>query len=208
MTARPGWLVEQLPRAMAEDPFLARFVRIFEHIGDSVRDRIDAVDGYFDVGLGPPEFVRWMASWVGQSIDPSVPEDRQRSLALAIGPLFPYRGTARGIEAMLAALTQSEVTVEDSGGVYRAGEAPPVERRVSIQVNDSGEVDRQQLLRIVQSEVPAQTAVELIVDSASVETEEAGDELERMVEASIPAESTPAPEEVTEVHESDENGEE
>lgn len=185
MTSQPGWLAEQLPRALAEDPFLSRFVRIFEDLGGGLRDRVDELDRYFDVALGPPDFVRWMASWVGQPIDSALPQDRQRSLAGAIGPLFPYRGTRRGLQAMLEALTRSEVEIDDSGGIYRSGQAPDRAPHVVITVGDAGELDEQQLLRIVRTEVPADTTVELIVGSASVETEEATDELERMVEESM-----------------------
>jgi phage tail-like protein len=198
MTIEPGWLVEQLPRVMAEDQFLQRFVRIFEDVAGTVRARVDDVDGFFDVRLGPPEFVRWMASWVGLSIDPSMPEDRQRSLAMAIGPLFPYRGTTRGIEAMLEALTQSDVAVDDTGGVYPEGNAPSGPRHVEVRVGDPGELDPQQLLRIVQGEVPADTTVDLVVGTSTIETEEESDELIDMVDEAIVVEPAPEvqPEEV------------
>ena len=190
MTTEPGWLTDQLPRTMADDDFTRRFVSIFEEVAGTVRSRIDQVPEVFDVGLAPLEFVRWMASWVGQSIDPSVPEDRQRSLAILIGPLFPKRGTRRGIEEMLEALTLSEVNVTDSGGIYIEGAAPDADPHVEIRVSDTGEVAVQQLLRIVQNEVPADTTVDLIVGSQTIESEHDTEEMEAMVSEAIP-ESAP-----------------
>jgi hypothetical protein len=54
----PGWLVEQLPRALSNDPFTKRFVSIFEEISDGVRFQIDALEYYVDVDTAPDEFVR------------------------------------------------------------------------------------------------------------------------------------------------------
>ena len=187
MINEPGWLVDQLPRTMADDDFTRRYVSIFEEVAGSVRSRIDSVPNVFDVGLGPLEFVRWMASWVGQSIDPSVPEDRQRSLAVRIGPLFPRRGTLNGIKEMLEALTLADVEVTDSGGIYLEGAAPDRTPHVEVRVADTGQLDAQQLLRIVQSEVPADTSVDLIVGKTTIETEHDTDEMESMVAEMIPS---------------------
>jgi len=91
----PGWLLRELPRPLAEDEFTGRFLRIFEDVGGDLRGRIDRFHHDLDPGVAAPEFLRWMAGWLGLALDPSLPEERQRSLVRAAGPLFPLRGTDR-----------------------------------------------------------------------------------------------------------------
>lgn len=181
MTVQRGWLVDQLPRVMAEDHFVRRFVGIFEEIADSTRQRIDDLEPYFDIGLAPPEMVRWMASWVGSAIDPDIPESRQRSLAVSAGPLLPWRGTRRGLTSLVAALTRSDVEVTDTGGVFRRGEVPDEPPRVSIKVSTAGDIDPQQLLEIVSDEIPANAVVNLRVGRRKITAEAAEEDLTQLV---------------------------
>ena len=71
---RAGWLVEQLPRPLAEDNFTQQFVGIFEEVAGGVRERVVGFRHDLDVRVAPPEFVRWMGTWLGLLLDPSLPE--------------------------------------------------------------------------------------------------------------------------------------
>ena len=51
MTDGNGWLVEQLPRVMAEDPVLRGFVTALEEVAGTVRDRVDSIEHHVDTGL-------------------------------------------------------------------------------------------------------------------------------------------------------------
>lgn len=165
---RAGWLAEQLPRPLAEDPFLRRFLRIFEETGDTVRDRIDAIEYLLDPDLAPPDFVRMLGSWLGIAIDPALPEACQRRLVKAGGALLAWRGTRRGLQGLLEAMTASSVVVTDHGGVFGSGRAPSVDPRVEIRVADTGGIDAQHLLELVRAELPANAVVELRVDEQAV----------------------------------------
>jgi len=158
-----GWLLRELPRPLAEDEFTGRFLRIFEEIGGDLRSRIDRFHQDLDPGVAPPEFLRWMAGWMGMVLDASLPEEHQRSLVRAAGPMFPLRGTKRGLQGLLEAFTQSKVEITDGGGVFPAGAAPEATNQVTIRVSSSGAISEEHLLELVLREVPATAVVDLRV---------------------------------------------
>jgi phage tail-like protein len=164
-----GWLADQLPRPLAEDPLLRRFLRIFEENADTVRDDIDSIEHLLDPDLAPPAFVRMLGAWLGVTVDPQLPDVRQRQLVRAVGRLLPWRGTRRGLEGVLASLTGSAVQVSDEGGVFTDGRAPTVEPRIVVRIASTGGVDEQYLLAVVRAEVPAHASVSLVVDEHTVE---------------------------------------
>jgi phage tail-like protein len=160
---RPGWLAEQLPRPLAEDHFTRQFLRIFEDLAGDVRRRVDGFRDYLDVRLAPAEFVRWMGGWLGLAVDPSLPEEHQRSLVMAAGPLFPWRGTRRGLQGLLEALTRAPVQIEEGGGVFVEGQAPANPGRIVIKLTETGGLNEQHLLDLARLEIPANASVELRV---------------------------------------------
>jgi phage tail-like protein len=167
--SRGGWLVEQLPRPLAEDGFASRLVGMLEEVADSVRGRIDGIEHCLDPGLAPVELVRWMGGWLGLALEPTLPEERQRDVLAAAGALLAWRGTRRGLEGLLEAFTAAPVQVHDNGGVFPRGSAPPVDRRVTVRLESTGGLDEQQLLELIRAEVPADAEVELLVQGRRVE---------------------------------------
>lgn len=157
------WLSEQLPRPLADDPFLRSFCLIFEDIADSVRAPVLGFESYLDAGLAPPEFVRWMAKWLGLSIDASLPESRQRSALRSAGLLLQWRGTKPGLKGLLESLVGSEVEVVEHGGVFREGDAPQYDPRIEIRVPNPGGIAEHQLRRFILNELAAGAELELVV---------------------------------------------
>lgn len=193
-TIRQGWLREQLPTVMAEDPFTSRFVQVFEDVATTMRERSDAIDDLFDVTVAPPGIVRFIGSWVGIDVPASLPVDSQRRLVQAAGPLLRWRGTARGIERLVEAVTGAAVTVAEHGGVFAEGAAPRRNPMVAIEVTDTGPLNEEQLLAMLRVEVPADAVLELRVAGHAVEAStEAPDDAAtpRVPEASA---GEPAPE--------------
>lgn len=157
------WLVDQLPAVLAEDPFLRRFLGIFEEILTSVGTRIDGFEHFIDLSVTPIEFVRWMGRWVGLQVEPTLPDDRQRELVRRVGPLFAWRGTALGMVGLLEAVTGHRATVTDSGGVFSEGEAPIGPKRVKVELESAGDLNHEQVLGLVQQEMPADVRFELYI---------------------------------------------
>jgi phage tail-like protein len=171
--AAGGWLVAQLPAAMRRDQVIGGFVRAFEEIGDSVRDQVNDVEYELDVNLASPEMLSYLASWLGVAIDAAmaasddpVVRDVQRRLIRAVGQALVWRGTRRGLETLLEALTDSRVDVRDPGGVFGPGDqVPPGGDTILVEMDDPGLLNRQQILAFLAEELPVGVLVDLRIRS-------------------------------------------
>src|SRR5882757_3303547 len=74
--------LQYLPAPFHADPFVGRFLLIFESILSPIERTIDNVATYFDPRLTPPELLPWLASWVGLELDENWPIAQQRQLVL------------------------------------------------------------------------------------------------------------------------------
>src|SRR5438270_13515784 len=123
MTSHNGWLLGQLPQVMARDKVIAGFVKACQEVTDGLRDRVESVEHELDVDLAAPEMLTFIASWLGVPAEtiaaPDEPfRDAQRRLIRAVGQVLGWRGTRRGIEVLLEALTGARGDVRDAGGVF------------------------------------------------------------------------------------------
>jgi phage tail-like protein len=161
---KDGWLVAQLPDVMRKDLLLCNLVAAFEAVATTVVERIDGVQAQIDLSTAPPEQLRFVASWIGLSLEPSVDDDAQRELVRAVGRTLGARGTRKALEDLLGAATRSRVEVSDRGGIF--GEADPVpdaDNRISVVVNSLGPLSREQVLAFCRSELPLGSVVDLQV---------------------------------------------
>ena len=178
MRSDEGVLRSQLPMVMAADPFIPRFLMAFEDILDTIDGQVETQPHVLDPTVAPLEILRWVAKWVGFDVSPSLPEDRQRRLVKAAGAVVRWRGSARGLKSLLEAFTGADATVLDSGGVYKAGEAPRRSVRVSIHLTEAGSLDDTQLVSLVRDQLPADAYVELTIGDRVVEEAEDQHEIE------------------------------
>src|SRR5262249_11130358 len=121
--AMRGWLLAQLPQAMANDRVIGGFVHGCEEMADSVRDRVSTVEHALDVDLASPEMLSFVAAWLGVPRDTSgaggpAAREAQRKLIGAVGQVRGWRGTRGGVETLLEALPGGGGEVSDSGGVF------------------------------------------------------------------------------------------
>jgi phage tail-like protein len=157
-----GWLVEQLPRVMAEDLVLRGFVTALEEVAGTVRDRVDSVEHHVDTGLAAPEMLQFLASWLGVELEPTDPPEYKRTLVREVGRLLGWRGTRHGVESLLEAATGSRVTVTDNGGIFGPNDPmPPAEHKVVVQLDHTGHLSERQVRRILAAELPLGADVEL-----------------------------------------------
>jgi phage tail-like protein len=169
----PGWLLAQLPAELGRDEVVAGFVRAFEEIADSVRNQVDDIEHELDVDLASPEMLGYLASWVGLDIDVSRvashdPGTRaaQRRMIKSVGQALVWRGTRRGVETLLEALTNSRADVFDAGGVFGPGErAPQMSDVVVVELDHTGLLTRAQVLAFLAEELPAGVRVDLRIRS-------------------------------------------
>ncbi|MFF5289012.1 phage tail protein [Paractinoplanes globisporus] len=104
-----------LPAAYREEPvsadFTDRFLAILDAVRATVSARIDALPAYLDPYASPPEFLDYLAAWLGLADDLRLPLARKRELVARAHELYRLRGTPAGIRLHLRICTGIEAYV-------------------------------------------------------------------------------------------------
>ena len=164
MTRTDDWLLNQLPAALASEDFFARFVRIFQSQGSTLLAHADNVPHLADPDVAPVELVQWMTRWLGSpGLDQSYPDQMHRAVLRTAAATLQWRGTRRGLVALLDLITGGGVRVSESGGVWPQDESPDGPPWVRIEIDDVGMLAEADLVAMVLDELPAHVRVEIIV---------------------------------------------
>jgi phage tail-like protein len=175
----PEWVQSRLElgRTPALRTSLAeRFTRALDDALAPVHAALDSLPAYFDPQLTPPDFLDWLAGWVGLTLDETWPLDRRRSLVASAVALYARRGTARGLAEHVHIFTGVEPQVEESGGVAWSttpGAPFPGERRPRVVVRVAAEagqgVDVARLKALVDAVKPAHVPASVEVSFPELE---------------------------------------
>lgn len=110
--------LQYLPAPYHADPFVGRFLMIFESILGPIEQTIDLLAYYFDPRLTPAELLPWLASWVGLELDENWPLEQRRELVAWAVTLYRWRGTRRGLREHLRLYTgRTPLIVENFSGL-------------------------------------------------------------------------------------------
>ncbi|HEY6352719.1 MAG TPA: phage tail protein [Candidatus Angelobacter sp.] len=102
--------LQYLPSVYREDPvsadFLARFLSIFDTMRGQTSALLAGIARYFDPTATPanrrnqggPDFLSWLASWLGLSLESNWPIEKRRKLVQQAHRLFALRGTVEGLK--------------------------------------------------------------------------------------------------------------
>jgi phage tail-like protein len=157
------------------DPNVLRLTEAFDAVLAPVFLALDNLEAYFDPDLAPSDFVALLAQWVGLPVDDNWREDQVRRLVADAVGLYHWRGTRRGVVALVEAYTGITPEVLDSGGTIwsaSAGTAAPgspdpgVRIRLSLPPSNSEDLTR--LTRLISESVPAHipVTVEMLLGEA------------------------------------------
>jgi phage tail-like protein len=114
----PYPLITLLPAVyQEEDPFVGRFTAGLDDVLAPVIATLDNLDAYVDPMLAPPDFLEWLAGWVGVTVNDNAPVALHRATVARAAELHRMRGTVAGLRTALELLTGGEVAVTESGGV-------------------------------------------------------------------------------------------
>ncbi|GAA3152111.1 hypothetical protein [Streptomyces echinatus] len=156
-----GWLLAQLPQAMIRDQVLAGFVLGCEETVDSVVQHLDDLESKLDIELASPEMIAYLAGWLGIELQALTVADSeegriaQRRLIRAVGQNLGRRGTAIGLETLLAALTGGRADVSDSGGIFGPDDPVPApDPTVRIKLDQAGRLSERQIRAVIENELP------------------------------------------------------
>jgi phage tail-like protein len=100
-----------------DDPFVLRYVAGLDDVLAPVLVALDCLWAYFDPRLTPPDFLSWLAGWVGVAADQGWSHDRRRALVMQAAELYRWQGTAVGLSAHIRLSTGTEPEIADPGGV-------------------------------------------------------------------------------------------
>jgi phage tail-like protein len=114
--------LQRLPAVYREDvesrDFLDRFLSLFDGVREEIGDRIGDMALYFDPAATPAasrpgelDFLTWLASWIGLSLDRHWPVARRRRLLANAHRLYALRGTPAGLKLHLYLYTDLEPRV-------------------------------------------------------------------------------------------------
>jgi phage tail-like protein len=112
----PAPVQQRLPGVLQDDEFLQRFVKAFDDCYAPVFATLDSLTCYFDPELAPPDFLAYLATWVGVELDDAWDLEQRRAVIAGAALIHRRRGTARGIREALTVGLGAEVDVQDSGG--------------------------------------------------------------------------------------------
>lgn len=169
----PHPLGRALPALYHEDDLIQRFLAAFDEVLAADFCAVDNFAAYLDPRLAPPDFLLWLATWVGIRLDDRATLAQRRALVAEAVELYRWRGTLRGLSKAVALATGIEPEVEESGAaiwspVPTAGDggsaAPAV--KVVLRVRDPATVDRGQVDVIVAATKPAHVAHQVEVVAA------------------------------------------
>src|SRR5262249_7895712 len=118
----PSSYLQYLPAPFHDDPFIGRFLRVFESVLSPIEQMVDALPHYFDPNLAPSQLLPWLAAWVGVELDENWPETRQRALVRSIADLYRWRGTRRGLREHLRLYAGHEPLIVESFSGMRVGQ--------------------------------------------------------------------------------------
>ncbi|MEC3981864.1 phage tail protein [Amycolatopsis sp. H20-H5] len=106
-----------LPPVLQEDAVAMRITAALDEVLAPVIATLDCLWCYIDPALAPPDFLDWLAGWVGMSLDENwLIEHRRATVARAV-ELHRARGTVRGLRVYLESATGAGIEIVDSGGV-------------------------------------------------------------------------------------------
>lgn len=160
----PGRYLSYLPGLYQSDPFLGRFLRIFEDVLSPVERTVANLPHYFDPTLAPAEMLEWLGSWLAIVVDERWPEERRRELIRSAAALYRWRGTRRGLSELIRLYTGVEPEIDDL-----SGEGEPFRFRVVLRLQDRAAVDETLLRSVIQIQKPAWAGFELRISVAPQE---------------------------------------
>ena len=136
-TYTPSGLLQYLPAAYSEDPFLGQFLLAFEKIllgrEDSpagaasdpdlnpkgLEQIIDGLATLYDPLNTPDEFLPWLSKWTALSLRADMTLEQQRKFVEQVIQLYQYRGTQENLLNLLELfLTATPTIVVDDENPY------------------------------------------------------------------------------------------
>jgi phage tail-like protein len=151
-----------MPALYQEDPFAQGFLSALDTVLAPVMGTLDNLDAYLDPYLTPDDFLVWLATWVGMTVDDTWTIERRREAVARAVELYRLRGTATGLQQQVEIHTGGAVEIIENGGtawsIDPGGELPGSPKPlvvVRVQVDDPKALDASRVEALVAAAKPA-----------------------------------------------------
>ncbi|MGH9023264.1 MAG: phage tail protein [Acidimicrobiia bacterium] len=164
----PRPLGRELPGLYQDDELAQRLTGALDEVLAPVFWALESFDAYLDPELAPPDFLDWLAGWVGIALDENWPLERQRELVGRAGRLYSRRGTVRAVIELVELYVGVAPEVIESGGVtwsVEPGSELPGEpvSRLLVRLPSGTDVDVRRLESLLADARPAHVPFQLEV---------------------------------------------
>jgi phage tail-like protein len=166
----PSRLLEYLPAIYSADPFVGRFLRIFEEVLNPLQEMVDNQPYYFDPMTAPVDILDYMAEWVDLDEGDDWSLDKRRAIVEAAAGLYRIKGTKEGIRKHLGIYSGGMVLVLERTQGFRLdgdarlglntsiGENRPHTFSVTVVVPNPAELDVDTIRAILDADKPVDTS--------------------------------------------------
>lgn len=185
-----GRYLQYLPAIYQDDDLMGRFLMLFESFWKPIDQQIDTMWYYFDPQMTTPDFIPWLAGWIGLALDEHWPESKRRQLLTRAASLYRKRGTRQGLQEFLQIYTGVEAQIVEHraanfqlGGAARLGAGialgkdnqphtftvrlilPPIETGPKAERKRQETMRRRTIESIIEAEKPAHTSYTLHLET-------------------------------------------
>jgi len=172
MTRERGWMVRRLPVGMQEDRIMVALLSILEEVAESVQQHADQTAFLADPSVTPEALLSWLGRFIDAPDTENLPVEQRRDLLTRAGALILRKGTAEHLRTLVAPYVSGSLDVDDDGGIYRIGQAPNTEGRVSVRAGGITHGTPSDLLKLIRSITPSHCVVSLEVGGVTYPAEE------------------------------------
>ena len=166
--------LEYLPALFRDDEFMGQFLLIFESILKPIENTVDNIALYFNPLMTPEPLLRWLASWLDLTLDPTWPEEKRRQLVKSAAELYRWRGTKHGLTEYLRIYTGCMPEISEYipgmsldhetklGVNTRLGSSGTGHHfTVTLELDESSKIDINTVKVIIEAQKPAHTVYTL-----------------------------------------------
>jgi phage tail-like protein len=99
-----------------DEDFVQRFCDGLDEVLAPIPSALDNFSAILDPELTAPDFLEWLADWVGVEIDHTWPIERRRMMVLNAAEIYRRRGTAAGLADLVELFVGVRPTINEGGG--------------------------------------------------------------------------------------------
>jgi phage tail-like protein len=167
----PSKYLRYLPAIYSADPFVGRFLRIFEDVLEPVSMMVDDQPYYFDPMTAPLDLLEWLAFWVDMDDEADDwPLPKKRALVAAAAFIYRMRGTRAGLRKHVGIYVGEPPLIMERTNGFRLhpdarlgvntsiGENLARTFTVTLVVSDPKEIDTSVVQDIIEADKPVETS--------------------------------------------------